>query len=93
MEDLQTMDKETEPIMSVKDWVITLIVLVIPLVNIIMLFVWAFGDGTVKTKSNFAKAQLIMYLISIALIFLFFMLMISFGLFAGLMESLYPSVY
>ncbi|HLS11093.1 MAG TPA: hypothetical protein VK050_02930 [Flavobacteriaceae bacterium] len=83
MEDLQTMDKASEPIMSVKDWVITLIVLIIPLVNLIMLFVWAFGDGTVKTKSNFAKAQLLMYLIFIALAFIFSILLASLGLFAG----------
>lgn len=83
MEDFQTMDKATEPIMSVKDWVITLIVLIIPLVNIIMLFVWAFGDGTTKTKSNFAKAQLIMFLIVIGLSILFSMLFVSLGIFAG----------
>ena len=83
MEDLQTMDKTTESIMSVKDWVITLIVLIIPLVNIIMLFIWAFGDGTIKTKSNFAKAQLIMFLIFIALGFLFSILIASLGIFAG----------
>jgi len=52
MEENQILNKETEPIMSVKDWVITLIVLMIPLVNVIMLFVWAFGDGTVKTKGS-----------------------------------------
>lgn len=83
MEDFQTMGKATEPIMSVKDWVITLIVLIIPLVNIIMLFVWAFGDGTTKTKSNFAKAQLIMFLIVIGLSILFSMLFVSLGIFAG----------
>lgn len=93
MEENQIINKETEPIMSVKDWVITLIVLMIPLVNVIMLFVWAFGDGTVKTKSNFAKARLIIFLISIALVFLFVMLIVSFGLFAGVMDNLSPSTY
>lgn len=33
----------TTPDMSVKDWMITLLIMFIPLVNIIMLFVWAFG--------------------------------------------------
>lgn len=93
MEDIQSINEETEPIMSVKDWVITLIVLMIPLVNVIMLFVWAFGDGTIKTKSNFAKARLIIFLISIALGFLFVMLILSLGLFAGAMDSLSPSTY
>lgn len=91
MEELQTMDKTSESIMSVKDWVITIIVLMIPLVNIIMLFVWAFGDGTVKTKSNFAKAQLLMFLIVIALGFIFSMLIVSLGLFSGAMDSFSPA--
>jgi hypothetical protein len=31
----------------------------IPLVNIIMLFVWAFGGGAPPSKANWAKASLI----------------------------------
>ena len=29
--------------MSVKDWVITLLILALPLINIVMMLVWAFG--------------------------------------------------
>lgn len=47
-------------IMSVKDWVITLLLLVIPIVNIILLFVWAFSGDTNENKKNYCKAQLIM---------------------------------
>lgn len=81
--------KEMEPILSVKDWIIILLIMIIPIVNIIMLFVWAFGDGTVKTKSNFAKAQLVMMLIGIALSFLLVLFLISIGLFAGGFPNLY----
>jgi len=35
----------------------------IPCVNIIMMFVWAFGSGTNKSKSNFFKANLVWTLI------------------------------
>jgi len=83
MESIQTTDRPTEPIMSIQDWIITFIVLIIPLVNIIMLFVWAFGSGTSKTKSNFAKAQLIMMIIFIVLGILFSILVASLGVFAG----------
>ena len=34
------------PVMSVGEWMLTLLILALPLVNIIMLFVWAFGGGT-----------------------------------------------
>ena len=32
------------PVLSLGDWIITLIVLAIPLVNLVMLFVWGFGS-------------------------------------------------
>lgn len=82
-EEFKVVEENVEPIMSVKDWVITMLILMIPLVNIIMLFVWAFGDGTVKTKSNYAKAQLIIFLIAIVLWFLIVFLFISLGFFAN----------
>lgn len=33
------------PIMSVKDWVITILLTMIPLVGLIMLCIWAFGGN------------------------------------------------
>ena len=53
---------------SVGDWIVTMILCCIPIVNIIMLFVWAFSGGTKDSKSNWAKAQLIMFLIGIVLV-------------------------
>lgn len=57
--------------MSLGDWLITFIVLAIPLVNIVMLFVWGFSSTTNPNKSNFCKAYLIIFLITIVLFFLF----------------------
>jgi len=57
--------------MSVKDWLITLIIMIIPLVNIIMLFVWGFGGGTNLNKANWAKAQLLLFVILLGLGILF----------------------
>lgn len=71
------MDQNNTKIMSVKDWLITLILLIIPLVNIILLFVWAFSEGNIIRK-NFAKAQLIMVAIAIALYVIFLILSIIF---------------
>lgn len=57
--------------MSVGDWLITMIVTSIPLVGLIMLFVWAFSAGTNESKKNWAKAALIFYAIFAVLWFLF----------------------
>lgn len=48
-----------DEIVSVGDWMLTMLILCVPCVNIIMLFVWAFSSGTPKSKSNFFKAYLI----------------------------------
>lgn len=48
---------------SIGDWVLSFFVMCIPVVNIIMMFVWAFSSGTNKSKSNFFKAQLIIWLV------------------------------
>ncbi|MCD8508780.1 MAG: hypothetical protein LRY73_02035 [Bacillus sp. (in: Bacteria)] len=56
----QVQQQETYQVVSVMSWLLYLIVMSIPLVNIVMLFVWAFGSGVNKNKSNLAKASLIL---------------------------------
>ena len=67
---------------SVGEWVITIIIIAIPIVGFIMLFVWGFGSNTQPSKANWAKATLIMIGISIVLSFLFL------GSLLGIMGSL-----
>ena len=67
---------------SVGEWVITIIIIAIPIVGFIMLFVWGFGSNTQPSKANWAKATLIMIGISIVLSFLFL------GSLLGIMRSL-----
>jgi Na+-driven multidrug efflux pump len=57
---------DNEKVMSVGDWLLTMVVMMIPLVNVIMVFVWAFGAGN-KNRSNWAKAAIVMWLIVFAL--------------------------
>ncbi|MGM0648807.1 MAG: hypothetical protein ACQESZ_10545 [Bacteroidota bacterium] len=57
---------ENNPV-SLGEWVITMIISAIPLVNLIMLFVWGFGDSTKTSKANWAKATLIFIAIGIVL--------------------------
>ena len=52
-------NSQMETPMSVGDWMITLLLAIIPCVNIVMLFIWAFGSDAPKSKSNYAKAVLI----------------------------------
>ena len=58
--------------MSIGDWIITSIILAIPIVGFVMLFVWGFGSNTQPSKANWAKASLIMIGISIVIVLLFF---------------------
>ena len=65
------------------DWMITILLSAIPIVNIIMLFVWAFGSATNPSKANWAKATLIWMLIGIV-IFVLFMMVVGTAIFHGL---------
>ena len=53
--------------MSMGEWLIVFLISMIPCVNIIMLFVWAFSSTEKKSKANYAKAMLIWWLICIVL--------------------------
>ncbi|NNG28106.1 MAG: hypothetical protein HKM87_11300 [Ignavibacteriaceae bacterium] len=63
--------------MSVGEWIITLIVTYIPIVGLIMLFVWAFGGDTHPSKKTWAQATLIMIAIMIVLSIIFFSIIAS----------------
>lgn len=52
---------------SLGDWIVTMILSSIPIVGIIMILVWAFGEGAKPSKKNFARALIIMTLIGIVL--------------------------
>lgn len=69
MENLERIEDET---VSIGNWLVTYLIMCIPIVNIVMLFVWAFSDNSPKSKSNWAKASLIWMAIGIVLCFLFF---------------------
>ncbi|RTE11149.1 hypothetical protein EJQ19_03620 [Paenibacillus whitsoniae] len=66
------MEEQQAPVISVKSWMLTIFLLAIPIVNIVLLFVWAFSKSENPTKSNYAKASLIWAAIGIVLYILFF---------------------
>ena len=51
-------DTEYKPL-TIGNWIITLIILAIPVVDIIMLIVWAASGSTHPSKKSFAQAYLI----------------------------------
>ena len=77
--------QDTTP-MSMKDWVITLLISYIPLVGLIMLIVWAFDSNTNVNKKNWAKASLIWMLIGIGIAIIIFVIFMS--VFMGVMSSI-----
>ena len=68
-------EQERQAPISFKNWILTLLLPFIPvvgwLVYLVMLFVWAFDSSTPKSKKNWARASLIMYLI-VFVIMIFF---------------------
>lgn len=65
--------EHSEPI-SVKEWVITFVIMSLPIINFVMLFVWAFSKNIHLSKANWAKAALIWVAIIMVLYFLLFVI-------------------
>ena len=63
--------QSSSPSMSVGDWVLTIFLTSIPLIGIILLFVWAFGDNQKEDRANWSKATLIWFAIGIVFGFIF----------------------
>lgn len=58
---------QLEPPLSLGNWLIIMLLIAIPCVNIVMLFIWAFGREGSISKKNYARATLI--IMAIGLIF------------------------
>lgn len=85
---LQNQGSSYQP-MSIGDWIITFIITYIPLVGFIMLFVWAFGDGTHPSKKTWAQATLILMVVGVILAIIFFSIIASIidGVFSGYQQA------
>ena len=69
MENLST--EPTSQIMSYKEWALTIFISSLPLIGLIMLLVWAFGDDANIHKKNWAKGSLLLALIAFIMVFFF----------------------
>ena len=63
----ETQNDPTLAPMRIKNWIPVFILSAIPLVNLIMMFVWSFSSRTNKSKQSFARLSLIVTLICVVL--------------------------
>jgi heme/copper-type cytochrome/quinol oxidase subunit 2 len=81
MENSQDVYPVKDDVVTTKEWIITMLILLIPVVNIVMTFVWAFGSNTKPSKANYFKASIIFWLIGIGLyLIIMFTGIFSFGM-------------
>jgi hypothetical protein len=59
-------------LLSVKQWLITFLILSIPVVNLIMIFVYAFSPNEPLARKNWAQASLVVSLIALVIFILIF---------------------
>lgn len=76
----QPVSMPPQNVTSTGSWVLTLFLMCIPIVNIVLLFVWAFGSNTEASKQNWARANLVWILIGIIATVAFFGIMAAMGI-------------
>lgn len=64
---MENLSSENNRVLSVKEWALTIFITSIPLVGLVMLFVWAFGDESNINRTNWAKGNLLIILLGIVL--------------------------
>ena len=80
-DELQQLQKQYEnrP-MSVADWVGSILLLLIPIANIVLLFVWAFGGNAPISQRNWARAHLLILAVVFGLYIVIFVAALMVGL-------------
>ncbi len=66
------------PLMSIKDWLRTYLTVSLPVVGVVMLFIWAFTDSANEVKQTWARAMLIFMVVSTILLILFYVVIFTF---------------
>jgi hypothetical protein len=56
---------QSYPPMTLKDWIVTMLLMLIPIANLILPFMWAFGSDVNPSKKTYFQAMLIMALVGI----------------------------
>ncbi|MBU4438845.1 MAG: zinc ribbon domain-containing protein [Acetobacterium sp.] len=83
----QAVVENTEVPMTLGDWMLTLLLLYLPIVNIVMLIIWSVDSKTSTTKKHFAWATLIFMGIGIVLSIIFSSIVAA--IVASMLNSMY----
>ncbi len=75
-------DSENNRPLATSEWFLTIFILGLPLIGVIMHFVWAFGDGNLGRR-NFCRATLLWLAIAFGIAALFMMVVLLLGGFAA----------
>lgn len=60
------------PAMRMVDWLIVLIICVLPVVNVIVLIIWALDNKGNPNRKSFSQAMLLLFAVEILLMSMFF---------------------
>ena len=71
MSDTVTLADRIQKPLSVFDWIVVFFLLGIPVLGLILLIYWSFGDNININKKNFSKAMLIIFILTFALAVVF----------------------
>ena len=70
------MENQENQVVKLGEWIVTGLITLIPLVGLIMMFVWAFGSNTKPSKANWAKASL---LLGVIVVVIYILIAVVFG--------------
>jgi hypothetical protein len=59
------------PHMKLKDWVVTYLLMLIPIANIVLIFMWAFGSNVNPSKKSYFQGVLILFAVGILFAIIF----------------------
>ncbi|MGB2693262.1 MAG: hypothetical protein WBB48_08505 [Thermodesulfobacteriota bacterium] len=79
--------------LSVKDWLITIVVLMIPFIGLIFLLYWALSNSSNINRKNYCVAYIIFQIAFFVLTLLIVILLVSFGIFAGVWGEYAPVLH
>ena len=81
------------PHMRVGEWVASMLLMLIPIVNIVLVLVWAFGSSVNPSKKSFFQAYLILMAVSVLLSIVFTILLgaVFLAMFTAIIDSIQAS--
>ncbi len=88
----QNIDDLSRPL-TVREWVITLLLLCIPFVNIILIIYWSVSSSSNLSRKNFCIAYLVLFLIMFILTIVLLIIAFILGLFAEHAGTLHGALF